>query len=139
MKIDYSSFEKALDQLRKSLGFLNSPAAAKDPALREQFRAATIQAFEYSSELTVKMIRRPLAEIGATPSDLAQPTFADLIRSAADARLLKDVKGFLVYRDARNRTSHAYDQETADEVIAVIPDFLRDASFMLSELRERNS
>jgi len=63
MKLVLSPFEKALDQLRKSLDFMNSPKAKEDPALYEQFRGACIQAFEYSYELAVKMIRRQLAQI----------------------------------------------------------------------------
>ncbi len=137
--LQLTPFEKALDQLRKSLDYLQSPRAKKDPDLHAQFRGACIQAFEYSYELAVKMIRRQLAQVVSNPQDLAQSTFADLIRTAADAGLVKDVKRFIVYRDARNQTSHTYDEVTAEDVIKVIPNFLRDASFLLNQLRKRNA
>jgi len=139
MKLEISPYEKALDQLRTSLDYLQSPLSKKDAALYAQFRGASIQAFEYSYELAAKMIRRQLAQTVANPQDLAQETFADLIRMAADAGLVKDVKRFLVYRDARNRTSHTYDEDTATDVAKVIPDFYKDASFLLEQLRKRNS
>jgi len=44
MKLDISSFEKALSQLEKSLEYLHSDLAKSDAGLRQQFRAATIQA-----------------------------------------------------------------------------------------------
>jgi len=138
MKLEFSPLEKALDQLRKSLDFLNSPMAKKDAALYAQFRGASIQAFEYSYELAIKMIRRQLAQIVSNPQDLAQSTFADLIRSAADAGLLRDVKNFLVYRDARNRTNHTYEEDTAEDVVKVIPDFSKEASFLVEQLRKRH-
>lgn len=139
MKLQFSPFEKALSQLRKSMDYLNSPGAKDDLELRAQFRAASIQGFEYSYELAVKMIRRQLSEIVATPQELTQLTFADIIRMAADAGLITDVKRFLIYRDARNQTSHTYDENTADEVVRVIEDFFKDATFLLQQLKNRNS
>ena len=139
MKLEINPYEKALGQLRESLHYLESPAAKKDAALHAQFRGATIQAFEYSFELAVKMIRRQLAQIVSTPQDLVQMTFADLIRTAADAGLVDNVKRFLNYRDARNQTSHTYDEDKAADVVKVVPDFYKDASFLLEQLRKRNS
>jgi hypothetical protein len=67
MKLQLKSFEKALTQLRRSLDYLVSPMAQDDPLLYPQFRAASIQAFEFSYALSVKMI--PLESIpGVTVS-----------------------------------------------------------------------
>lgn len=139
MKLQTEPFEKALAQLRKSMDYLQSQASAKDPELSAQFRAACIQGFEYSYELAVKMIRRQLSEMVASPQELSQLTFADVMRAAGDAGLIPDVKRFLVYRDARNQTSHTYDENTAEEVIHVLADFLQDAAFLLHQLQQRNS
>ncbi len=139
MKLHVAPFEKALGQLDASLNYLKSPIAEKDKALYAQFRAASIQAFEYCYELAVKMIRRQLAEIVANPQELAQLTFADLMRSAADAGLVMDVKRFFLYRDARNQTSHTYDESTADEVAKVTSNFFQDATYLLKQLQKRNS
>ena len=46
MTPDHTALEKSLGQLEKSLGYLNSEAARGDTGLREQFRTATIKAFE---------------------------------------------------------------------------------------------
>jgi nucleotidyltransferase substrate binding protein (TIGR01987 family) len=139
MKLQITPLEKALAQLRRSLDYLKSPMAKGDPLLYEQFRAASIQAFEYSYELSIKMIRRQLAQIIANPQELSQMSFADLLRTAADAGLVKDVKPFLIYRDARNQTSHTYDEQTAEEVIKATDGFYSDAVFLLDRIRKRNS
>ena len=138
MKLDYASLASAVAQLQKSVDYLHSDLARKDADLREQFRAATIQAFEFSYELAVKMIRRQLALIVANPDELREIDFADLMRDAADAGIVRDVPSYLQYREIRNRTSHTYNAERAEETVAAMDEFLRDMRLLLKELGERN-
>jgi hypothetical protein len=49
--IDDSVFEKVVAQLEESLSDLDAELSRKDAALRRQFRAATIQAFEWCGSL----------------------------------------------------------------------------------------
>lgn len=139
MKIDYSPFEKALTQLEKSVSFYHSEMAEENDDLKEQFRAAVIQAFEYTYELAFKMIRRQLAQIVANPSELYELNFMDLMRQAKEAGLIREVPSFREYREKRNITSHTYDEDKAAEIVAVIDRFLQDMHFVLDELRHRNS
>lgn len=68
MTLDLLSLRSAYTALNKSLGFLYS-AMAKDPDLREQFRAAAIQAFAFTHKLAFKMLKRQLEQMAA---DLAE-------------------------------------------------------------------
>ena len=136
--IDCSAFEKALVQLEESLGYLNSELSRKDAGLRRQFRAATIQAFEYTYELGTKMLLRQLGEIVANPAELRQMAFLDLIRTAADAGLVRAFPPFRVYREKRNSTTHTYDEAKAEDVLSVMDPFLQDMRFLLAELKRRN-
>ena len=136
--LDCSAFERAVAQLEKSYGFLRSPLSDDKPDLREQFRSATIQAFECTYELAYKMIRRQLERIVASPATLREMAFMDLIRTAAEAGLLRAAPPFKVYRDMKDLTSHTYDAKRAEEVVAVVDDFLHDVRFLLEQLRERN-
>ena len=138
MKLDYSSLESAVAQLQASFDYLHSDLARKDADLRQQFRAATIQAFEFSYELAVRMIRRQLALIVANPDALREIDFADLLRDAADAGIVRDAPSYLRYRELRNRTSHTYDAERAEETVAAMDEFLRDMRLLLQELGKRN-
>ncbi len=64
--------------------------------------------------------------------------FADLIRSGSEQGLLRS--GWPVwkgYREMRGKTSPAYDEGTAVEVAAGIPDFLEEASYLLDQLHLR--
>lgn len=136
--LDLTPFESAIGQLEKSFDYLHSPSGREDPDLREQFRAATIQAFEYTYELAHKMIRRQLAEIVANPAELREMAFLDLMRTAADAGLIRTAPPFKVYREMRNITSHTYNPDAAEKVVSVVDDFLHDVRFLLEELRSRN-
>ncbi len=138
MQLDTSSFEKALRQLERSVSYLNSDQARQDGELREQFRAASIHAFEYTYELAVKMIRRQLDQIVASPAELRKMEFMDLIRTAAEAGLVRNVPAFKLYREMRNITSHTYDEEQAEEVISILDDFTPEMNNLLVELKKRN-
>ena len=138
MRLDYSSLELAAAQLRRSLDYLHSDMARDDAGLREQFRAATIQAFEYSYELAVKMIHKQLAQVVARPDKLKQINFADLMRGAADAGIIHDPLPYIHYRELRNNTSHTYNIKHAEQTVAEMDGFIHDIRFLLRELERRN-
>ncbi len=137
MKLDLSALRDAIAALEKSLGYLRSDLAA-DPNLREQFRAASIQGFEFTYEVAYKMMKRQLEQIAANPSEVDGMTYMQLIRSAAEAGLIGDVPRFRDYRDKRNLTSHTYNKRKAEEIVSVLDNFMTDARFLLSELERRN-
>ena len=138
MRLDYSSLEGAVAQLQRSFDYLHSDLARRDAGLREQFRAAAIQAFEFSYELAIRMIRRQLALIVANPGALREIDFADLMCDAADAGIVRDAPAYMRYREMRNTASHAYDASRAEEVVAEMDEFLHDMRHLLAKLEERN-
>jgi nucleotidyltransferase substrate binding protein (TIGR01987 family) len=138
MRLDCSALEGAVKQLETSLRYLDSEASRDDPELRKQFRAATIQAFEFTYELGTKMIRRQLEQIVLNPAELHGIAFMDLMRKAADAGLVREVRAFKGFREMRNLTSHVYDDAKAEAVLAVTGPFLEAMRFLVGELRRRN-
>ena len=137
MRLDLTSLRSALAALEKSLGFLNSELA-ENADLREQFRAAAIQAFEFTHELAFKMLKRQLEQMAADPAEIDKMAYMDLVRSGAEAGLIADVARFRDYREKRNITSHTYDQTKAEQIVAVLSDFRDDIRLLLAELERRN-
>lgn len=136
--LDYSPLERALAQLEKSLGYFHSEMGRKNPDLREQFRAATIQAFEYTYELSHKMLKRYLKATWPNPSEIDEMSFQTLIRTGWNRGLLRNSwDQWRLYRIARGTTSHTYDEVKAIEVLAIVPDFVEEARHLLTELRNR--
>ena len=137
MLLDLSSLRDALSALNVSLGYLESDLA-EDPGLKEQFRAASIQAFEFTYELAFKFMKRQLEQIVPVPSAVDEMTFMQVVRSAAEAGLVTSVSRFHAYREARNITSHSYDREKAQRIVAELPSFAADVAHLLAQLEARN-
>ena len=101
-------------------------------------RDSCIQRFEYTYELSWKMLKRYMRMTEPSAETIDEMTFPALIRTASErGLLLSNWAGWKDFRDARNMTSHGYDSAKAEEVFSRIPDFFRDACFLLEKLRER--
>ena len=137
MLLDLSPLKRALSQLETFYALSMQP---QDQAvMAEALRMAAIQAFEYSYELTVKMLRRFLEMTEPNPAALDDATFQSLIRLGSERGLLKsDLPVWMEFRRQRGTTSHAYDAQKAAQVHAAIPGFLADARFLLAELQQRS-
>ena len=82
--------------------------------------------------------RGKMARIAANPDAVRKMDFADLMRDAADAGIVRDARSYVHYRELRNKTSHTYDADRAEKTVSVVHEFLRDVRFLLQELRKRN-
>ena len=104
----FSNYKKALSQLQKFIdkGELNE--------LEEQ---GLIQAFEYTYELAWNVMKDYFtyqqAEEGITGS-------RDAIRLAFKRGLIADGKNWMDMIESRIKSSHTYNKETADEIVAKV-------------------
>ncbi len=128
-KLDLTSFERAVHALKEVLeAYQHTPNAF--------MRDAAIQRFEFTYEISWKMLKRFLEITTANPIEIDTMTFQNLIRTGSEKGLLKnDWNKWATYRKARSTTSQVYDIKKANEVFAIIPDFLNEADFLLSSLK----
>ncbi len=139
MKLDFTPFGNAIAQLEKSLAYAHSDAAMADPDLREQLRNSVIQCFEFTYELSWKMLKRYLEATEPNPVEIDVSTFQNLIRLGNERALLRsDWRQWRTYRQARTDSSHTYDITKAEAVFAVAPDFLSEARGLFDELTRRS-
>jgi nucleotidyltransferase substrate binding protein (TIGR01987 family) len=130
--IDVAPLEKAVGRLHDAVA-----EQAREPD-RLLLRAGLIQTFEYTFELSHKMIRRYLADTEPSPDAIAELTFEGLIRRADELGLIASpVAAWKDFRQARTETSHTYNEEKAVGVVARIPAFTQEAEFLLKRLQER--
>jgi nucleotidyltransferase substrate binding protein (TIGR01987 family) len=138
-KLDLSALEKAIAQLESSLFYYHLDVVQKDPNFVMQLRAAAIQAFEFTYELSCKMIKRYLNLVEASPTGDREISFPNLIRTACEyGLLLNDLETWMGYRKERGTTSHTYDEEKAIEIFTEIPAFLEEVKYLLKKLKENN-
>ena len=138
MKLDFTALKKALISLSEAIEstannqFMQGLTASQ----RRTMRAGVIQNFEFSYELSWKMLLRQLKmEEGAEA--VAVLSRKALYRLAAQKQLLDDVEGWFVFHWARSETSHTYDEETAEEVYAITLQFLPLAEKLWQKLDAR--
>lgn len=138
MSLDFSSFGSAIAQLEKSLSYANSRMAREDEGLFEQLRNSVIHCFEFTYELSHKMLKRYLEETAANPEEIDLSTFQTLIRTGNEKGLLRsDWMRWKEYRQARTNSSHTYDQGKAEAVYSIAGDFLQEARYLYQQLMER--
>ena len=135
--LDLSPLERAITQLEGSLDLVGEEES--NPRLFPYLRAGAIQAFEFTWELTFRMLRRHIELTADSPAQIDMTEFNPIIREAFRRGLVQaELKVWREYRDNRNITSHTYNEDKAQEVLDGIPGFLQEARYLLNRLRERN-
>ncbi len=125
-EINFKALKSALDT------FIN--AIEKSDEFTDLERDGLIQRFEYTFELCWKAIRKLLIHQGRKEvSSSPKPLFRD----ALEENLIKEIDIWFKYVDARNRTSHTYNEKTALSVFKDVQDFSKHASELLNKLNER--
>lgn len=135
MVILLDSLKKAVSSLEAVLDRTNDVEYMKtfDAVTRQALRAGAIQNFEFTYELCWKYMKRWLA-YNVGQSEVEGLSRRGLFRMAAEYLIIDDVEQWIHYHQARNLTSHTYNQETADEVYDVITPFLSDAQVLVKAL-----
>ena len=132
MELITESFEKALASLKEA--WVEYQKDLSNTFVRD----SVVQRFEYTFELSHKILRRFLSETEASKTEISEMLFNDLIRLGCKrGLLLNDLETWDKYRKARNLTSHNYDEFNADNIIIVIPVFIEDINYELLKLKEK--
>ena len=101
----------------------------------EYVRDSVIQRFEYTYELSVKMIRRFLELNSDVKETIDGLFFNDLIRTASEKFLINgNLEDWAIFRQKRNLTSHIYDEKKAEEVISIVEKFIEEVDFLIKQM-----
>ena len=132
--LDLTSLAKAIQRLAE--GLARYQADTSDTQIRD----GLIQRFEFTYEISHKMLKRFLESVSANRGEFDAMSFADLIRTGNEQGLLLGAwSDWKRYREMRSSTSHAYDEEVALGVVEGIPAFLAESEFLLKQLQGRRS
>ena len=136
MSLQLDSLAKSIDILERSIKTANR-IDDSDEDLQETVRAGVVHSFEVAYEQSSAMIRRWLKENipEASAKDITQ---RNLFRLGAESQLISDSERWMEYREARNSTSHTYNEDAAENVFREATEFIHDAKKLLSVLEERN-
>ncbi len=128
--IDTSSLSRALATLDEALDARTN--APEDKLIRD----ACIQRFEYTYELAYRTLRRYLEE--TEQNGVSDLSFPKLVRLGYDRGLLfESWDVWSKFRDARNITSHTYNEEKALLVTDKIPFFADSVRFLVAQIERQ--
>ena len=139
MTLDLSSLRKAVNSLDGAVAIASSDKELKtlSKAQRDLIRAGVIQHFEFTYELCWKFMQRWLEKnLGSAYVDGIPRK--ELFRIAAENQLISDTKSWMDYHEARNKTAHTYNENTAREVFNAAKLFIKDAQDFLKKLEAKN-
>jgi len=121
--------EISLNPLKKAASSLkNALAKPKD----EYIRDAVIQRFEYTFELSWKIIKRYIEANNNT----LEHNLKNLFREAAKQGLITQVEDWFEYLRVRNLTSHTYNENVAEETYRVAKKFSDAADSLIKNLEK---
>ncbi|GAA5818293.1 MAG: nucleotidyltransferase [Methanobrevibacter sp. CfCl-M3] len=122
-ELDINPLIKACESLFKALEFakiLESEFSDSIVYAEEGGRAAVIQHFEYTYELSWKIMKRYIELEDGKLDGFSNKT---LLRIAGEKGLIDDFHKWREFHKARNLTSHTYDEEIASEVYDIAKEF----------------
>ena len=130
--------ELITEPLEKALSTLKESWVEYQKDMTNTFiRDSVIQRFEYTFELSHKILRRFLAETESSRAEISEMFFNDIIRLGCKrGLLLNDLETWNKYRKSRNLTSHNYDEYNADNIAVIIPIFIEEIDYELTKIKE---
>jgi len=130
--------EVSTEQLGKAIARLEeSLAALRAEPENLLVRDAVIKRFEFTFELAQSLLRKFVVGYSVNVKEREQLTFPTMIRTASqDGVLLHGYDVWIKFREARNRTSHAYNEDQAVAVVDMVPLFLEEVTFVYKRLQE---
>jgi len=133
-KLDLSSLNKALERLNE--GYERYLSDVRDLQIRD----GLIQRYEFTYEISHKMLKRQLEMNSPNPEAFDAMPFADLIRTGNELSLLKsNWSSWKLFREMRAKSSHTYDEDIALAVIQVIPTFIEEVRYLTRQLELRQA
>jgi nucleotidyltransferase substrate binding protein (TIGR01987 family) len=121
--LSFTALAKALASLERAI---------KQPK-NEFSRDSVIQRFEYTFELCWKSLQKVLE----SDRQLEDSSVRGILREAARTNWIQNTELWFRFQEARNLTSHTYNEETAEEVYQTAILLPKEASALLRLLEQK--
>ena len=138
--LDLSALQDAISSLGDGLEVVSDPNWFNDQSDKVQntLISGVVKNFEFVYEISIKMLKRVIERESASPTEVDESNFKNLLRTAGEKGLITDVEAWFKYRKMRNITAHTYDHQKAHQVYQNSLGFIIDARALLGALEQRN-
>lgn len=140
-KLDLQALKDAVASLGDGLEVVSDPVwfNQQSDKVRNTLISGVIKNFEFVYEIGIKMVRRQIELESASPTEVDESNFREVLRVAGEKGLIADVEAWFKYRKMRNITAHTYDHDKAQQVYLDTLKFIGDARALLQALEARNA
>lgn len=132
MKSKLNSLNDALDRLGELLIEIKELKSELDVDEFDVYRDAAIRRFEFSFELSWKVLKAMNDYLG-TPCNSPK----DCVRTAAQNSLITNPEEWIDFVNKRNLSSHVYDEGAAQEIYETLPNFEKCARSLVTVVVEK--
>ena len=129
MALNLDSLIKSVGALRRSIETCEKNWNSISEDMQDTLQSGVIQNFKVAYEQSWKMLQRWIKN-NISPEEAEHPR--------TRKGLIQDPTAWFEYAEARNMTSHTYDENNALSVFETAKKFLPDAELLLSKLGELN-
>jgi len=128
MSLSLDELSKAVESLKLAQDLYHSPASQNE-IVKKAFRDACIQRFEYCIELAWKTSMKVLGSktLAIKPA----------VREMARSNLIQNPELWMQFIEARNDTSHSYDEDVAEKVFKNIELFYPEVIKLIETLKSQ--
>ncbi len=123
MAVSVQEYRKALLAFEEALTAMNKSNTSD--VERKLFRDAGIQRFEFCVELAWKVSKKVMETRSSAPKEV--------VREMAQAGLIENPENWFGYLEARNLSSHSYDEKIAEKIQSLFLNFQQDANLLLKQ------
>jgi nucleotidyltransferase substrate binding protein (TIGR01987 family) len=138
MKIDTTYLERCITTLDKAQTLLKM----SDPETidHDMYRSACVKEFEIIIEQSGKLLKKALKPYFHSSKAVDHLVFKDVFRHAVLHSIINDdaCERWLRYRDNRNNMAHDYGESFAEETLALLPQFITDATELAATIKQLN-
>lgn len=139
MGLSLKALEKSVRSLEEAIEYSKGKIDLDNlDILGDNLRSAIIQKFEYTYELSMKMMRRWLDENLFLGNSEFSLTKMEILKNAYKEGLIDNIDDWVEFGKARNLTSHTYNEDNAVVVYKKALEFLPASKSMIMRLKSKN-
>lgn len=124
-KMVYDDLKNAITALKESIMAYDEHCESSE-VLQRALRSAVVHDFEVAYELAWKFMKRWM-DTNIHPSISMNVSRKEFYRRCAERGMIEELEDWWVFHDARNKTSHTYNQLIADYVLGIARQFVPSA------------
>jgi nucleotidyltransferase substrate binding protein (TIGR01987 family) len=137
--LDLSGFRSAVQSFGEALDVVATDEFQRlDARWQNTLIAGVVQHFEFTFELSWKMLKRQLERELPSAASVDTLSYRELIRQGHERGLVVEVIPWFEFRELRNITTHSYARDKALKVVAGARALLEHAQSLLLAIAARN-